>query len=328
MKGNNRNLYDQKIKTTIEQYTAGAGKFRKAKNSSEMYSALDNLRHIDPKDEELVQKAYKLVTDKKEHKNLRQRALSKLTRYLHNSEPAVKDMIGMLNDKEEPVEMKRSALKSLIAISFNSPALNAQMPHYKQALRSLLNSHDPELVRMAADKLAGYKDGSTQKILLDGLKDHTKALVPDEKAIQLLGRDTRAEHYLVIRNILSQSKNPAVQLECVTALSGDPESEKEINATLADKSTDEQVRIKCISALNSLKAEKYQGELKSMILDENESPNIRAAALNALSFHNNLASVYEDKDFNNVVENLKSVDNEGLRKMSNLYLTNKGNYKK
>ena len=51
------------------------------------------------------------------------------------------------------------------------------------------------------------KDGFAQQKLLEGLKDPDKALVPPEKALQLLSYDVHAEAYPVAREIVNKPPN-------------------------------------------------------------------------------------------------------------------------
>jgi hypothetical protein len=312
-----RNIEDEKTR-----YRASADQFRNSKNRAETNTALDGLRFIDPHDQDIVAKAFQLVKDPKEETGLRLKALTKLTNALFGNEGAIKDLIALLADAAEPVQIRRAALQSLSAISFSSPALNAQMPAYRQALRQLVDSRDAEMVPVALEKLASYKDEGAQQLLLDGLKEPAKALIPEVKAIQLLGLDVRSEHFPVIRDILLASQNPTVKREAVIALSADPGSQDAIRSTLLDKNADNQVRMVSMSALNSFDAKGFQPTLKSMIADDNENHEIRTASLNTLSQHNDLEDVYRDKDFTKKVEDLGQDNNEPLRYLSKIYLNN------
>ena len=57
---------------------------------------------------------------------------------------------------------------------------------YIATLRKVATDPDPELRQRVLGMLMRDKDGFAQKKLLDGLKDPAKALVPPEKALQLL----------------------------------------------------------------------------------------------------------------------------------------------
>ncbi|HTI11600.1 MAG TPA: tyrosinase family protein [Puia sp.] len=304
----------------IARHVELSNKLRASVNANEINSALNNLTHIDPSDQELVAKTFNLVKNKTEHKNVRVAALKKLTNFAHGSEDAVKDLITILTDIGEPVEVRRSALATLSTISFSSSAFNAQLPAFKDALRKLVDDQDPELVQSAVESLAAYLDERIQKRLVAGLQDPTKALVPDAKAIQLLGLDIRAEYYPVIREILAHSHNPDVMREAIHVLSGDPASQDLIHQILLNKNTDTNVRLSSIAALNSFNAEAFQPTLKSLISDQGENKEIRTASFNSLSLHNDLTEVFKDAKFKQAVDDLQSGHDENLKKISRQFL--------
>ena len=65
------------------------------------------------------------------------------------------------------------------------------------------------------------KDGFAQKKLLDGLKDPAKALVPPEKALQLLSYDVHADAYEVARDIVKKPPNDDAKREALRLLAAD-----------------------------------------------------------------------------------------------------------
>ena len=110
-----------------------------------------------------------------------------------------KDMQAMLNvlrNTDEPIAVRLAALQSLGAASFqrcrhSSPCRG----DYIATLRKVATDPDPELRQRVLGILMRDKDGFAQKKLLDGLKDPAKALVPPEKALQLLSYDVHADAY-------------------------------------------------------------------------------------------------------------------------------------
>ena len=282
---NNIDALRQQVTESLSRHKDSAAQFRKAKNDNDLHAALDAMATIDPEDTESLKKAYKLIKDPKENMVLRLKAMTKVTNALYGDEEAVLDFIQLMQDKKQPVEIRRAAMYGLKANSFSSPALTAKMPEYRQALRGLVDDTDPELRRAAVEKLAAYKDEGVQQRLLEGLRDPGKALLPEEKAIQLLGLDIRAEHYPVIRECLSRSQNPLVRLEAIHALSADPGSQDIIRQQVLDKSADKGVRLAGIAALHAFDAKKFQPTLQSLIQDEAEDPEIRAALQQISNVH-------------------------------------------
>ncbi|PWT72356.1 MAG: hypothetical protein C5B59_15915 [Bacteroidetes bacterium] len=318
------NLVMENIDSENTKKNQLASQLMAANTAPAIARALDNIPSIDPDNQDLVKKAYSLVIDKKENSSLRLKALEKLTNYVFTSDVAVTDLINILGDEKEPALIRRGAMNALYTVSFSSPALAKNLASYKTVLRKLLASKDPELLNHAAAKLASYKDEQLQNILLEGLKDQSKAILPEEKAIQLLGLDIRAEHFPTIRKILSETHNEKIMKEAVIALSPDPQSVSAIENIFKNKKLSKDLRLTCLSALHgSLDPAALRAFLQSVILDGTEDNDIRTAALNALSLRSDFKEIIKDQKFSSALEQLKNSDHIGLKKLSTQALKTK-----
>ena len=83
--------------------------------------------------------------------------------------------------------------------------------------------------------LAQQKDGFAQKKLLEGLQDPSKALVPPEKALQLLGYDVHAAGFRAARTILENPPNPVAKQEALRLLAADPTAVPHIRRDIAEQ---------------------------------------------------------------------------------------------
>ena len=108
------------------------------------------------------------------------------------SDKNLQAMLNVLRNKDEPVEVRLAALQSLQAASFSVVAFESCRGDYIATLRAVAEDPDPELRQRVLGLLAREKDGFAQKKLLEGLKNPDKALVPPEKALQLLSYDVHA----------------------------------------------------------------------------------------------------------------------------------------
>src|SRR4030095_4766047 len=106
-------------------------------------------------------------------------------------------VLDVLRNKAEPTPVRLAALQTLQTASFSSAAFPSFRGDYLAALRKETQDPDPELRQRVLGILAREKDGFTQKKLLEGLQDPEKALVPPEKALQLLSYDVHAETYQI-----------------------------------------------------------------------------------------------------------------------------------
>ena len=131
--------------------------------------------------------------------------------------------------------------------------------------------------------LAREKDGFAQKKLLQGLKDPEKALVPPEKALQLLSYDVHAEAYRVARDILNAPPNPEAKREALRLLSADASSAPVFEKLLRDKNEDREIRQISAAALQTVKPERFEKQARELLLDSDEYDDIQATALTALT---------------------------------------------
>ena len=103
--------------------------------------------------------------------------------------------LNVLRNKDEPVKVRLAALQSLQTASFSVVAFESCRGDYIGTLREVAEDPDPEIRQRVLGILAREKDGYAQKKLLEGLQHPDKALVPPEKALQLLSYDVHAETY-------------------------------------------------------------------------------------------------------------------------------------
>ena len=113
--------------------------------------------------------------------------------------------------------------------------------------------------------LAREKDGYAQKRLLEGLQDPSKALVPPEKALQLLSYDVHAEAYPVAREIVKEPPNPEAKREALRLLSADANSAPVFEKLLRDKEEDRDIRQISAAALQAVKPKRFQEQAREIV---------------------------------------------------------------
>jgi len=257
-----------------------------------------------------------LTKDKSESLNERSSALKKIKPALFKNADYISQLIEILQDKSEPATLKLDIIEMLVSVSFSNPAFNANLPQFKQALRQLMSDKDEALRQRAIELLAGYNDEQAQKILLDGLNDPAKARMPKDKAIQLLALDPKSGFETATRKFLHPDEKPEVQREAVNALASDAGSQEQIKKLFEDKKTDKHVRLSAMAALNAFDPKQFQASLKKSVMDTDEHPDIKVASLSALSFHDNLPAVMDDKDFSKTIDSLASGTDKHLKMLS------------
>ena len=192
-------------------------------------------------------------------------------------------MLSVLRNTDEPLKVRLAALQALQAASFSVVAFESCRGDYIAALRNVAQDEDPELRQRVLGLLAREKDGFAQKKLLEGLRDPSKALVPPEKALQLLSYDVHAEAYPLARAIVSKPPSATAKREALRLLAADAASAPIFEKILRDKDEAPEIRQISAGALQALRPEKLQSLAREIVLDPSEQDDIQATSLTALT---------------------------------------------
>jgi HEAT repeat protein len=229
-------------------------------------------------------------------------ALSEVPLAVCESDKNLQAVLNVLRNKDEPVEVRMAAMDTLATAAFSVIAFEPCRPDYVATLREVAQDPNADIRQSALGLLAGLKDGFAQKKLLDGLKNPEKALVPPEKALQLLSYDVHAEAYSVARDIVSNPPSEDARREALRLLAADATSAPLFEKLLRDKDELREVRQISASALHALKPERLQEHAREMLLDKSEYEDIQATSLTALTQFGDDTAMRDDKAL------MKSVD--------------------
>ena len=210
-------------------------------------------------------------------------ALAKEPLAVCESDRNLQAMLNVLSSQHEPVEVRLAALQSLQAASFSVISFESCQADYLATLRKIAEDPNAELRQRALGLLARKKDGFAQKKLTEGLRNPEKALVPPEKALQLLSYDLHAEAYPIAREIVSRPPNDDAKREALRLLAADAGSAPLFEKVLRDKDELRDIRQIAASALHALKPEKFQEHAREILLDKTEYDDIKATSLTALT---------------------------------------------
>lgn len=192
-------------------------------------------------------------------------------------------LMAVLTDKTAPIRVRLAALQSLGAARFASPAFASNQGDYIAALRKVVDDPDHELRQRVLGILAREKDGYAQNRLLEGLKNKDKALLPPEKALQLLGYDVHANAYPVAREIVQNPPNQQAKREALRLLAADAASAPMFEKILQDKNESSEIRQIGAAALHALKPDSLQAHARAIVMDPSESDDIKQTCLTALT---------------------------------------------
>jgi HEAT repeat protein len=211
------------------------------------------------------------------------------------NEKDMQAMLALLRNTDEPVKVRLAALQSLQAASFSVLAFEACRGDYIATLRKIADDPDPELRQRVLGLLAREKDGYAQKKLLEGLHDPAKALLPPEKALQLLSYDVHADAYAAARAIVKKPPNEMARREALRLLAADATAAPMFEKLMRDKNELREIRQISASALSALKPERLQKSAREILLDKSDYDDIKATSLTALTQLGDEQALAKDK---------------------------------
>lgn len=220
------------------------------------------------------------------------------------SDKNLQAMLDVLRDRNQPIEVRLATLQSLQAASFSVVAFESCRADYIATLREVATDPDPELRQRVLGILAREKDPYVQKLLIEGLEKPEQALVPPEKALQLLAYDVHAEAYAVARDIINKPPNEDARREALRLLSADATAVPVFEKLLRDKNELAEIRQVAASALQALRPSKLQTHAREILLDAADYDEIKATSLTALTQFGDAETVTKDAELRTRVDEM------------------------
>ncbi|HEV8430903.1 MAG TPA: hypothetical protein VGQ41_23575 [Pyrinomonadaceae bacterium] len=243
------------------------------------------------------------------------------------SDENLQSALNVLRGREQPIKVRLAALQSLQAATFSVIEFEPYREDYLATLREIANDPDLELRQRVLGILAREKDGYVQQKLLEGLQDPSKALVPPEKALQLLSYDVHADAYPVAREIVNEPPNPEAKREALRLLSADANSAPVFEKLLRDKEEDRDIRQISAAALQAVKPKRFQEQARELLLDDKEYDDIQATALTALAQFGDEKAVAKDTKLMKRAEQLENAKSAKVKKTAKRFLSRYGSEK-
>ena len=251
-------------------------------------------------------------------------AMANATLAVCDDDRSLQAMLDVLRNAGEPIEVRLAALASIQAASFSVVAFESCRSDYIATLRAVMDDPDPELRQRVLGILAREKDGAAQKRLLEGLENPAKALVPPEKALQLLGYDPHASVYKVARRILQKPPNEEAKREALRVLAADTSTKPVFERILLDKGEAPEYRRIAASALHAMAPDTLQKHAREIVMDASESDEIRATSLTAISQFGSASTAAADSDFIQGVDRLKGAASSDVKEAASRLLAKYG----
>jgi len=207
-------------------------------------------------------------------------------------------VLGLLKDPSEPMRLRLAALAAIQSSTFHPERLEKIRADYLRALRTVSSDADLELRQRALGMLAREHDPATQERLIDGLREPSKALVPPEKALQLLSYDVHSNAYSVARAIVDAPPNETARREALRLLAADGASAQMFEDILMDKAETSEIRQLSASALHNLAPDRLQACARRITLDSSEPSDIRSVGVTALTHFGDNDAMQQDHVLN------------------------------
>jgi len=271
--------------------------------------------------------AFAVATDEKKTTAERAKAFAEAPLATIASDKSLQESLNVLRDRSQPIKVRLAALQSLQAATFSVIEFEPYREDYLAALRELVDDPDAELRQRVLGILSREKDGYVQKRLLEGLQDTSKALVPPEKALQLLSYDVHAEAYPVAREILNAPPNPEAKREALRLLSADANSAPVFEKLMRDKDEDRDIRQISAAALQAVKPKRFQESARDLLLDDKEYDDIQATALTALAQFGDEKAVAKDQKLMDRVDELEKAKSAKVKKTAKRFMSRYGSEK-
>ncbi len=220
---------------------------------------------------------------------------------------------AVLRDSGESLEVRNQALSTLQAASFDPSSFAPFKRAYVEVLREMCTDPELDLRQRAFGILSREGDLETQAMLLTGLEFPGDALLPPEKALQLLSNDQHGGAYAVARKIAQDPPNDLARREALRVLAADAQSTELFERVLLDKSEPEQVRQLAASSLNQLAPQKLQACARQIAVDASESDDMKSLGLTALTHFGDALQLASDQGLHDMVDaaQAKALDGGG-----------------
>jgi hypothetical protein len=191
-------------------------------------------------------------------------------------------LVEVLIDLERSREDRLSALARLQTLSFAVEEFRPFLGAYLEGLRAVATDRDQVLRARALEILALRRDEFAQGLLLDGLERKTTRLVPDRKALKLLGYDQHAVPRELLVDLV-ESSDTVLRRQALRQLAADGDSVLIFERIVSDASEDEESRRIGLTALQSLEPKKFEKFAREFAMDESVQDDLRAASITALA---------------------------------------------
>jgi len=220
-------------------------------------------RHARSSSRMLAARPRSAVSGKKSSAKTRAEELGRVTRAEGADAVPQAALERLVDPKESPI-VRLAAIKLLQQQQIFSSVAAEWRPAFVEALRTAVRV--PALRAAALEVLSLFKDRPTQELLLQGIRQPKRALVPVHEALRLLSTDIHAGVIDAARRLMKTAqtrKNKAAVVQATRILSADPSSLGTLEEVLASDAYPMDARRVAATAISHLSPEKVQAAAES-----------------------------------------------------------------
>lgn len=275
--------------------------FSQSVDGPDLVMSLSNIAMLT--DKKSIDKAISILKSDGHDVAARVLALSRLLEAISLDEALIKYVLQLLENQNEPADLRKEALRTIETLSFTSPIFPSVKPDIIQVFRGLITDPVHEIRVDIIAYLAKFKDEFIQRVLIQGLQRPDEAVVQENIAVHFLGYDIHAGIYPLLQKIARSSSNNESRSEALYLLAGDPQAKKLLIDTFKNKRERFDIRKNSLIALKSQSLDDFIEIAQNTVMDEQESENIRAISLNAIGH-----MAVPDKVDKKFINRLKAID--------------------
>ena len=237
-----------------------------------------------PTDTDSIDRVKPILQDKKNDAGLRALALSKLLSAVSSSEELLLYVLNIIGDKKDYPELREEAFRTLRTISFSSKVYLSLMPQIDKTLRGIIRDNVQSIREQAISYLVLEKDEYVQRKLIEGLRQPSKALIPQSLAIHLLGNDPHvfSRIFPILRRIVTNSSDFPSRYEAIHLLGSDRKSAALLTRVFQNKDERADIRQAALLALRNLSSQVFSVIARRTALDEKDFEDVRVLSLGLL----------------------------------------------
>lgn len=214
---------------------------------------------------------------------------------------SARTLLDILGNDSVGTSPRLVALDLLGAMQFQPGEFAPFHADYIELLRRLVLSSDARIREAVLERLTLVNDPHAQRLLLEGLDNVRKPLVPAAKAVQLLARDDHGSALPLFRRLAAEGKG-AVREQALRALAADASSTALFEAIATDKNEGSPLRQIAAANLKGMSATKFAKVASAIVLDDDEDVALRATAASAIAHTVDVANALTSAPFHEAVE--------------------------